>query len=62
VGFEVSPERKKRLANGRKAQERRWRAKNGPVVIRFATGEELANILADRDAAHRRRDIRRRST
>jgi hypothetical protein len=61
-GYEISPWRRMQLAAKRKAESDRWKAQNGPVIVRFATGEELANILADRDAAHRRRDTARRST
>ena len=35
-GMEYSPGRAKRRAGARKAQERRWAAKSGPVEVRKA--------------------------
>jgi hypothetical protein len=32
-GIEVSPERRRKVARRRAAQERRWAAKNGPVIV-----------------------------
>jgi hypothetical protein len=34
-GIEVSPERARRAAQRRRAQERRWARKSGPVTVRF---------------------------
>lgn len=31
--IEVSPQRRRKVARRRAAQERRWAAKNGPVIV-----------------------------
>ena len=35
TGLEKSPERRRREAEARKRQERRWARKSGPVTVRF---------------------------
>lgn len=32
-GYELSPARKKRNAARKRAQEKRWQSKNGPVIV-----------------------------
>lgn len=41
MGYELSPAKRKRLAEKRRREEDRWAARSGPVVVR-SVGEPVA--------------------
>lgn len=49
-GIEMSNRARTRAAKRRRAQEREWVSKNGPVILRQATPEELERSTRARQA------------
>jgi hypothetical protein len=52
MAIEISPKRKARRAAARRAQEKRWAAKCGPVIVRHV---DPATLLRDRDSDRSRK-------
>lgn len=50
MGVEESPDRRRRRDKKKQREERRWARKSGPVTVRQATPEELAELEARRRA------------